>query len=135
MLTPVGHVLWTAVLGAAIFGASRTGTRYRLTLGVLGAFVGVAVLHGLWDSMGGIASFVAVVVTGNAIPALQYGFLRPGTAAEVSTLASTFYAVGLIVISLIGLVLLWLMVRRHPWFEEPHAVPALASEEGGLGSR
>jgi RsiW-degrading membrane proteinase PrsW (M82 family) len=132
VLTPVGHVLWTAVLGAAIFGASRTGTRYRLTLGVVGAFVGVAILHGLWDSMGGIASLLAVVVTGNAIPALQYGFLRPGTAAEVSSLASTFYAVGLIVISVIGLVLLWLIVRRHPWFDAQEPSPLPVAGDAGI---
>lgn len=49
ILEPTGHVLWSALLGAAIFfAASKTG-RFRLTLGVIGTYVGVAVLHGLWD--------------------------------------------------------------------------------------
>jgi RsiW-degrading membrane proteinase PrsW (M82 family) len=114
VLTPLGHVLWTAVLGAAIFAAARDGARYRYTWGVLGAYVGVSVLHGLWDSMGGISSLVAVVVSGNAvIPALQYGFVRPGTAAEVRQLSMTFYIVGIAVISVIGLAVLFALVRHH----------------------
>ncbi|MDH2443538.1 PrsW family glutamic-type intramembrane protease [Amnibacterium sp. CER49] len=114
VLTPLGHVLWTAVLGAAIFAASRDGRRYRFTIGVVVAYVVVSVLHGLWDSMGAIGAVVAVLVTGNRIvPALVYGFVRPGTAAEVSSLSTAFYVVGLAVISLIGLVVLTALVRHH----------------------
>ena len=114
VLTPLGHVLWTAVLGAAIFAASRDGRHYRYTWGVLGAYVGVSVLHGLWDSMSSLGVIVAVLVTGNRIvPALQYGFVRPGTAAEVTTLSSVFYVVGLAVISVIGIATLIALVRRH----------------------
>ncbi len=31
-LSPIGHVLWTAILGAALFGASRDGRHYRFTV-------------------------------------------------------------------------------------------------------
>jgi RsiW-degrading membrane proteinase PrsW (M82 family) len=114
VLTPLGHVLWTAVLGAAIFAASADGRRFRYTWGVLAAYVGVSVLHGLWDSMGQLGAVLAVVVTGNRIvPALQYGFVRAGTAAEVSTLSTVFYVVGLAVISLIGIAALIALVRHH----------------------
>jgi RsiW-degrading membrane proteinase PrsW (M82 family) len=113
VLTPLGHVLWTALLGAAIFAASRDGVRYRLTFGVVAVFVGVSILHGLWDAMGGISSLLAVLVTGNAVPALQYGFLRPGTAAEVRDLSTTFYVTGLALISAVGLVVLFTLVRHH----------------------
>jgi RsiW-degrading membrane proteinase PrsW (M82 family) len=113
ILTPVCHVLWTAILGAVIFGATGRATAYRLTGGVLIAFVAVVILHGLWDSMGGIAALLAVVVTGNAVPALDYGFLRPGTDAEVSSLSSIFYFVGLAVVAVAGLVSLRLALRRH----------------------
>lgn len=51
---PFGHVLWSALLGAALFYAARKTGRFRLTGVVLGAYVGVAVLHGLWDSSQGI---------------------------------------------------------------------------------
>ncbi|MBT2567177.1 PrsW family intramembrane metalloprotease [Arthrobacter sp. ISL-85] len=113
VLTPVGHVLWTALLGAVLFGAAAGAGRYRFTRGVVFAFVGVSILHGLWDSMGGIAALLAFVATGNAIPALEYGFLRPGTDAEVASLSSTFYVVGLIVVSVIGLLALRVTLRRR----------------------
>jgi RsiW-degrading membrane proteinase PrsW (M82 family) len=114
LLTPLGHVLWTAVLGAALFAAARDGVRFRYTWGVLAAYVGVSVLHGLWDSMGGLSTIIAVVVSGNAVvPALRYGFVRPGTSAEVQELSTTFYVAGLAVISLIGIAALVVLVRHH----------------------
>jgi protease PrsW len=114
VMTPVGHVLWTALFGAVVFAAANPSTgRYRITGRVVVAFLGVAVLHGLWDSMGGIAALVAVVLTGNALPVLEHGFLRPGTDAAVSSLSATSYFVGLLVVSVIGLVALRLVLRRH----------------------
>ncbi|GAC1489898.1 MAG: hypothetical protein NVS2B15_08090 [Pseudarthrobacter sp.] len=114
VLTPVGHVLWTALLGAVIFGAAdQASAKYRYTHGVLMAFAAVAVLHGLWDSMGGISAILAVIFTGNAVPALEYGFLRPGTDAAVASLSSTFYAGGLIVVSALGLIGLRLALSHH----------------------
>lgn len=48
VLAMFGHVLWTGIVGAAIW-RERTGTTFRCTSGVLLAF-GIAVgLHGLWD--------------------------------------------------------------------------------------
>ncbi|WP_336630411.1 MULTISPECIES: PrsW family intramembrane metalloprotease [unclassified Microbacterium] len=70
---PFGHVLWSSLLGAALFaGAARTG-RFRLTWAVLGTYVGVALLHGAWDSTSPIVS----ALTGNAILA---GFAEMGGA-------------------------------------------------------
>ena len=45
LLTPLGHVLWTALLGAALFGASRDGRRYRLSWAVVGGLVLRAVVR------------------------------------------------------------------------------------------
>jgi RsiW-degrading membrane proteinase PrsW (M82 family) len=113
ILTPVGHVLWTAIVGAVLFGAAREKSRYRMTFGVILALVGASLLHGLWDSMSGIASFLALLVTGNIDPLVRFGFLRPGSSEVVSALASTYYVVGLIIVSVIGMLALWLVVRRH----------------------
>ena len=113
VLTPLGHVLWTAVFGAALFAAARDGRRYRITVGVIGVFIGVALLHALWDSMGNIAAVLAVVVTGNAAPVLEYGFVRPGTAAAVQDLSAGFYVLGLAVLSGIGIAVLAALVRRR----------------------
>ena len=113
VLTPLGHVLWTAVLGAAIFAASRDGRRYRLTIGVVVAYVLVAVLHGVWDSMGGISTIVAVIATGNVVPAFVYDTLRPGTQGQVGEITTGVYVLGLGVISVLGGLALRWIVRRH----------------------
>lgn len=114
VMTPLGHVLWTALFGAVVFAAANPSTgRFRITGRVVVAFLGVAILHGLWDSMGGIAALVAVVLTGNAVPVLEHGFIRPGTDAAVSSLSATCYFVGLLVVSVIGLVALRLVLRRR----------------------
>ncbi len=114
VMTPLGHVLWTALLGAVVFAAANPSTgRYRITGGVVAAFLGVAVLHGLWDSMGGIAALVAVVLTGNALPVLEHGFLRPGTDAAVSSLSATCYFIGLLAVSAVGLIALRLVLGRR----------------------
>jgi RsiW-degrading membrane proteinase PrsW (M82 family) len=113
LLTPLGHVLWTAVFGAALFAAARDGRRYRFTGGVIGVFVAVSILHALWDSMTGIATILAVVLTGNVVPALEYGMLRPGTAATVQELTFGFYVLGLALLSVIGILTLVGLVRRR----------------------
>ncbi|MFD1721493.1 PrsW family intramembrane metalloprotease [Amnibacterium endophyticum] len=113
VLTPLGHVLWTAVLGAAIFGASRDGRSYRFRWTIPLVYLLVAVLHGLWDSMGGIGTIVAIVLTGNVVPAFEYDTLRAGTAGEVGAIATGVYAVGLGVVSVLGGMALAVIVRRH----------------------
>jgi RsiW-degrading membrane proteinase PrsW (M82 family) len=126
ILTPVGHVLWTAIFGAVLFGAARGTGRLRLSLGVILAFIGVALLHGLWDSMGGLTSILALVVTGNALQELRYGFLRPGTEDTVASLATGFYVAGLVVVSLLGILALRMVMRSS---DRPAAiVPPQPSE-------
>jgi RsiW-degrading membrane proteinase PrsW (M82 family) len=113
LLTPLGHVLWTAVLGAAIFAASRDGRRYRFRVSILVTYLVVAVLHGLWDSMGGISTIIAIIATGNAVPAFVYNTLRAGTQGEVGEVSTGVYLLGLGVVSVLGgLVLRW-QLRRH----------------------
>jgi RsiW-degrading membrane proteinase PrsW (M82 family) len=113
ILAPVGHVLWTAILGAVLFGAANEAGRFRLRRNVVVAFVGVALLHALWDSLGGITSVLALVFTGSAVQQLQNGFLLPQTQAAVASLATVLYLVGIAVTAAIGLVALWVVVRRH----------------------
>jgi hypothetical protein len=116
VLAPVGHVLWTAILGAAIFEAANRIGRLRLTFAVIVAFVGVALLHALWDSLGGITSAVALLLTGGAVQQLEHGFLRPETQSAVASLATILYVVGLAIASAIGIialvVVLWHGRRR-----------------------
>jgi hypothetical protein len=111
ILTPVGHVVWTAILGAAVFGASQSTGRIRASLSVVVVYVGVAVLHALWDSMSGIASLLALVITGNSAVVLDYGFLPPTAAQAVSALATTLYIVGIVVVGLLGVLAIAVVLR------------------------
>lgn len=106
LLTPVGHVLWTAILGAAIFGAASAAGKYRFTGGVLLAYLTVVVLHAAWDSMGFISAYLAVKVTGGLHYVLAYGQLLPTTADNASTWSTVFYVLGLAVISVLGVLAL-----------------------------
>lgn len=52
VLSPFGHITWTALLGGALFAASKAGA-FRVTARVLWTFVGVVLLHAAWDSSHG----------------------------------------------------------------------------------
>lgn len=113
VLAPVGHVLWTAVIGAVLFGAATGRERFRWSPWILLTFVGVALLHAAWDSSSDIASVLALLFNGQALVQLEHGFLEPGTAAAVRALSTILYIVGLVVISAAGLLTLWLVLRHY----------------------
>ena len=58
LLAPFLHITWTAILGGVIFFASR-GATFRVTPAVVGTYLVVAALHGLWD--GGIPDIARAV--------------------------------------------------------------------------
>ncbi|MFD1934791.1 MULTISPECIES: PrsW family intramembrane metalloprotease [Nonomuraea] len=102
VLAPVGHGLWTAIAGGVLFGAGG-----RLTGRVLLAYLGVSLLHGLWDSMNAIAIALTLLLTGKS---WQFDQLRIGRVPEVTETQVHLYTVldlgGLLVVSVAGL--LWL---------------------------
>jgi protease PrsW len=55
ILAPFGHLAWTAILGGAIFASAWSTGRFRLDRRVVWTFIGVVVLHGLWDASYGWA--------------------------------------------------------------------------------
>ena len=63
VLAPFGHGMWSAILGGAIFAAARRGG-LRLTWGILGTFLFVSALHGVFDSMSNIWGVVIVSLIG-----------------------------------------------------------------------
>ena len=87
VLAPLGHGLWTGLLGAALFRAARAG-RLRLDRGVIGTYLAVSVLHALWDSSTTIASVVTVIVDGT--PEERH-LLAPGNIPDASTLTSPVF--------------------------------------------
>jgi RsiW-degrading membrane proteinase PrsW (M82 family) len=50
VLSPVGHGTWTAILISVLF-RERGPKRFRINLKVLGAYLTVVILHGLWDGL------------------------------------------------------------------------------------
>jgi protease PrsW len=114
---PVGHGLWTAILGGVIFGAARGG-HLRLTRRVGWTYLGVALLHTLWDAMPGIALLLtgAFTVTPAQRAALMRGVVLPPTPNQIRTVLLCEFG-GLALLSLIGLLILstlWRRAARRP---------------------
>jgi RsiW-degrading membrane proteinase PrsW (M82 family) len=64
VLAPFGHGMWSAILGAAIFGTAARYGGLRLSWTVIIAYLGVSVLHGAFDSINGIVGYVVVSIIG-----------------------------------------------------------------------
>ncbi|MFI0354868.1 PrsW family intramembrane metalloprotease [Actinomadura sp. 9N407] len=107
LLAPVGHGLWTAILGGVAFAVS--GERWRVTGGLIAAYLGVSLLHALWDSMHGIAIAVTLFLTGSPWQSeiLRHGHMPQTTTSQGHLMTALDWA-GLAVISVIAL--LWLRV-------------------------
>jgi len=57
ILSPFGHGTWTAILASVLFRESK-GNRFRLNGNLILAFLGVALLHALWDALPPIVAFL-----------------------------------------------------------------------------
>jgi S1-C subfamily serine protease/RsiW-degrading membrane proteinase PrsW (M82 family) len=111
ILAPVGHGLWTAILGGTLFGVAARGGRLRLSRAVLGWYVLVALLHALWDASQGIAVWLTLVLTGTRV---QWLLIRLGRAPEVTPAqVHLFTVVNWGLLALDGL--LGLLVLRRRW--------------------
>lgn len=58
VLAPVGHGTWTAILASVLFRESEAG-RFRFNHRVLGGYLTVVVLHGLWDGLPAVLAILA----------------------------------------------------------------------------
>jgi protease PrsW len=107
LLTPVGHGLWTAILGGVLFrSAARTG-RLRLSGALVGWYVVVALLHALWDASRPIAVWLTLLLTATSV---QWELIRLGrvpqpTQAQVHTFTTLNWAL-LLLDALLGVALL-----------------------------
>ena|SRR5437660_4125239 len=105
ILTPVGHGLWTGILGGVLFMGARHG-RLRITRGLVLWYLVVSLLHAFWDSSFGIAALVVILTTASNVQLLQVGqepVLTPVQVHLLTLLSWTFLAVD----AAIGLLLLW----------------------------
>jgi RsiW-degrading membrane proteinase PrsW (M82 family) len=64
VLAPFGHITWTAILGGALFAASRTGA-FRISAQVLWTFVGIVLLHAAWDASHGWSLWISQGLVGD----------------------------------------------------------------------
>ncbi|MFD2081804.1 Membrane proteinase PrsW, cleaves anti-sigma factor RsiW, M82 family [Actinopolymorpha cephalotaxi] len=84
VLAPVGHGLWTAILGGVLFHVARTGHVRYLRGALPFTYLWVAILHALWDSMHSIALALTLVLTGvSASSFMQTGYLPQPTADQL----------------------------------------------------
>jgi RsiW-degrading membrane proteinase PrsW (M82 family) len=117
LLAPLGHGLWTAIVGGALFHASSHGSRLRVTGGVIGAYLLVSILHGLWDAMRGIALILTALLTLASGQSLSMQSGAPAASDAQIALFNVLNFGGIVVVSLIGIVSLLVISRR--WGREP----------------
>ena len=65
LLSPFGHIAWTALLGAALFAASGATGKLRLTGKVWATFVAIVAIHALWDASYGVGIILTKWFTGD----------------------------------------------------------------------
>lgn len=113
VLAPVGHILWTAILGGVLFRERRRG-HFRFTLPVALTYLGVSLLHALWDSTGGIAVWLVARTTSTDWQRALFdlGYMPDPTSRQVH-LYTLYDTLGLVVVALGGLLWLRMLVRRE----------------------
>jgi RsiW-degrading membrane proteinase PrsW (M82 family) len=130
-LAPFGHGLWTAIIGAVLFAAAPRG-RLRITGRVVTGFVAVALLHGLWDSMNGIAIVLTVLLTGQQ---WQIRTLESGRVPQISPEQADVFTLlsdgGLAVVTLLGLLLLQYVLRSDRLHPPEALTPRAVHRAGG----
>ena len=118
VITPFGHITWTALIGGALFASSRGG-RFRVTGRLAATFVGVVALHAIWDQAYGWAVALSKGVSGVGWALIwphEEAWPVPPSAEEVIWF-NVFYNGILAVLSLVGLI--WVLRawrvygRRH----------------------
>jgi RsiW-degrading membrane proteinase PrsW (M82 family) len=111
ILAPVGHGLWTAILGGALFATAARGGRLRLTGSVLGFYLLVAALHALWDASQPIAVWLTLLLTGTQV---QWQLLHLGQVPAVTQAQVHLFTVlswGLLIVDAV----LGLLILRGRW--------------------
>lgn len=66
LLSPAAHMAWTGLSAAALWAAAARRWSRRAVLGFTGMFLLAVALHTAWDSIGTIAGYAALAVTGLA---------------------------------------------------------------------
>ena len=113
ILTPVGHGLWTGILGGVLFHSARNG-RLRISLGLVIWYLVVSGLHAFWDASGGIAAVVVLILTLNStqMELIQLGQVPQPTQEQAFLFTIVNWAF-LLLDAIVGVVLLLIWARRR----------------------
>jgi RsiW-degrading membrane proteinase PrsW (M82 family) len=119
VLAPLGHGLWTAILGGALFAAASRHGRLRLRWPVVGWYAVVSLLHALWDASRPIAVWLTLALTGSPQQWLliELGRAPQATEAQVHLFTTLTWAL----LALVGLV--GVLILRARW----HRATAISS--------
>jgi RsiW-degrading membrane proteinase PrsW (M82 family) len=100
VLAPIGHGLWTGILGGVLFDERRHGRAWRVCL----AYLWVSFLHALWDSAHMIAVVLTLLLTGTPwqYELLAQGYLPLPTAEQVRLMTSLSIG-GLALVAALGI--------------------------------
>ncbi|MGQ4383238.1 PrsW family intramembrane metalloprotease [Streptomyces sp. SAS_270] len=121
VLAPFGHGLWTAISGAVLLAYRRPNGRFHLAAPVLGAYLGVSLLHALWDSTHGIAIWLVARLAGAGLDRSLFaqGYI-PTPSDDQEHLFTLFSMGGLVLVSLAGVAWVRSLARRDPtWRNTP----------------
>jgi RsiW-degrading membrane proteinase PrsW (M82 family) len=118
LLTPLGHGLWTAILGGVLFSPS-TRDEFLVSDRFILAYLGVSVLHALWDSMHQISVILTLLFTGTPwqYNLLARGYIPQPTGTQIELITFIDW-LGLVLVSGIGII--WLLAL---WHRAPRARP------------
>ncbi|MDQ0952363.1 RsiW-degrading membrane proteinase PrsW (M82 family) [Streptomyces phaeochromogenes] len=118
---PLGHGLWTAITGAVLLAHRRPSGQFAFTAPVVGTYVGVALLHALWDSTHGIALWLVARLTGAGLDTSLFGpGYLPAVTDQQKHLFTLFSVGGMVAVSLMGIAWVRSLARRDPsWRNTP----------------
>jgi len=87
ILTPLGHGVWTGILGGTLFAAAARYGKLRPTPALFGWYLVVALLHALWDSSRRLAVWLTLLITSTPLQwlTIESGRSPTVTAAQVHT--------------------------------------------------
>ncbi|KND35597.1 PrsW family intramembrane metalloprotease [Streptomyces acidiscabies] len=121
LLAPFGHGLWTAIAGGVLLSYRMPNGRFRITGPAVGAFLGVSLLHALWDSTHGIAVWLVTRLTSVNLERelFEVGYLAD-TTRQQEHLFTLFSVGGMACVALFGLSWARSLARRDPsWRNTP----------------
>lgn len=121
VLAPFGHGLWTAIAGGVLLGRRLPNGRFRFTGAVLCTYLGVALVHALWDSTHGIALWLVARLDSTRLDGRLFaqGYLPDPTDQQQHLF--TLISVALMVfVSLVGVTWVRSLAWRDPsWRNTP----------------